>query len=156
MVRYTYKYTMFGYRAEWCMHPNQMLILVWNTTWPNPYIDTYTWLDTHTHTPLSIKIGTQQWQNDLVSLASFGQFWGGVGEGPKVDSRTDPNITVRFNSNTRTATTVQSFSSPENLRFWRTFFPDNLYSKSLSCIWLKMHDNGHNIQGGFNYFCTNI
>ena len=28
MARYTYTYTMFGYRANWCTHPNLMLILV--------------------------------------------------------------------------------------------------------------------------------
>ena len=40
--------------------PNPMLILVWNITWPNPYIDTYTWLDTNTNTPHWVRavIGT--------------------------------------------------------------------------------------------------
>ena len=28
-----------------------MLILVRDITWPNPYIDTYIWLDTHANTP---------------------------------------------------------------------------------------------------------
>ena len=51
MVRYTYKYTMFGYRADWHTYPNQMLILVQNITRPNTYIDTYRWLDTHANTP---------------------------------------------------------------------------------------------------------
>ena len=107
---------------EWCTHPNQMLILVRNITWPNPYIDTYTWLDTHINTPVKKLPTTPNWmltpckstvQYSTVQYRSFGQLFfkhclslGSFGQklwgGSKMFNRTDPpfwqHTTIQLNT----------------------------------------------------------